>query len=276
MDARIEKLSQMLDRHFHHWTEAFKDEETGEEVSLDRREINNAELSDDEKRRIDELVTDSVNISTEDIWEIFRITAWFDYRPFDSLYLELVKRGQVDMASNIKNLSILQELCDKGNQYAAWELYEKYRYGEEEYGYFINKPLAKKYHDRAQELGFNADNYEEWDDEDHPGEPYPRTFEYVLTGSADSLNGVQNLIKRLCERFGIPENEDDGLGMYVPQRVLMKVLVGSDTEYYRGNVLYLEREAPDRLVITTEADKGEPLLYALRQCFENLTVDLED
>jgi len=276
MDTRIEKLSQMLDKHFHHWTEAFKDEETGEEVSLERREINNAELSDDEKRRIDELVADAANISTEDIWEIFRNTSWFDYRPFDSLYLELVKRGHTDMASNIKDLSVLQELCDGGNQYAAWELYEKYRYGEEEYGYYINKPLAKKYHDRAQELGFNADNYEELDDEDHPGEPSPRIFEYILTGSSEILDAVQNLINRLCQRFGIPENEEDGLGMYVPQRLLMKVLVGSDSEYYRGNVLHLERETPGRLAITTEADKGYPLLYALRKSFENLNVELNN
>lgn len=56
----------------------------------------------------------------------------------------------------------------------------------------------------------------------------------------------------------------------------MKVLVGSDTEYYRGNVITMERTASDRLVITTEADYGEPLLYALRQCFENLTVEMKE
>jgi hypothetical protein len=56
----------------------------------------------------------------------------------------------------------------------------------------------------------------------------------------------------------------------------MKLLVGSDTEYYRGNIQYLERETPDRLVITTEADNGKPLLYALRQCFENLKVEMKE
>lgn len=60
------------------------------------------------------------------------------------------------------------------------------------------------------------------------------------------------------------------------QRALMKVLVGSDTEYYRGNILYLNREAPDRLVITTEADRGEPLLYALRQCFTDLNIEMKE
>ena len=56
----------------------------------------------------------------------------------------------------------------------------------------------------------------------------------------------------------------------------MKVLVGSDTEYYRGNILYLNREAPDRLVITSEADRDEPLLYALRQAYTNLDVEIKE
>lgn len=84
------------------------------------------------------------------------------------------------------------------------------------------------------------------------------------------------LIRDLCKRFGIPENEEDGLGLYVPQRALMKVLVGSDTEYYRGNILYLNREAPDRLVITSEADNGDPLLYALRQAYTNLDIEIKE
>jgi len=55
----------------------------------------------------------------------------------------------------------------------------------------------------------------------------------------------------------------------------MQLLVGSDSIYYRGNVLSMERKAPDTLEITTEADKGEPLLYALRECFENLEVEMK-
>ena len=87
---------------------------------------------------------------------------------------------------------------------------------------------------------------------------------------------METLIHDLCKRFGIPENEEDGLGLYVPQRALMKVLIGSDTEYYRGNILYLNREAPDRLVITSEADRDEPLLYALRQAYTNLDVEIKE
>ena len=38
----------------------------------------------------------------------------------------------------------------------------------------------------------------------------------------------------------------------------------------------MEQPAPDRLVITTEADRGEPLLYALRQSFKNLDVEMKE
>lgn len=83
---------------------------------------------------------------------------------------------------------------------------------------------------------------------------------------------METLINDLCQKFGTPDNE---LGLYVPQRQLMKVLVGSNTEFYRGNVISMNRESPDRLIITTEADNGEPLLYALRYSFENLNVEVK-
>ena len=73
--------------------------------------------------------------------------------------------------------------------------------------------------------------------------------------------------------LGTPGNE---MGLFVPQQMLMKMLVGSDSIYYRGNVLSMERQASDTLVITTEADKGDPLLYALRQAFSNLVVEMEN
>jgi hypothetical protein len=94
-----------------------------------------------------------------------------------------------------------------------------------------------------------------------------------LTGNAETLKGISTMINDLCQKFGTPDNE---LGLYVSQRIVMKLLIGSDTEYYRGNILHMEQPAPDRLVITTEADSGKPLLYALRKCFENLEITMEE
>lgn len=113
----------------------------------------------------------------------------------------------------------------------------------------------------------------EWDDSDDPGEENPSNYKYTLTGNTDTLNGICETINDLCQKYGTPDNE---LGLFVPQRILMKLLIGSDTEYYRGNILHMEQPAPNQLIITTEADNGFPLLYALRKCFENLEITMKE
>ena len=185
--------------------------------------------------------------------------------------MELIRRGDEEAAVFIDDPATLQELCDKGNKYAAYELYHKCRWGDEENGIFINKREAKHYFDLAGDVPQQYE--EEWDDVDDPGEECPEEFCYTLTGNAQTLDAVEKLINDLCQQFGTPGNE---LGLYVSQQILMKLLVGSDSIYYRGNVISMERQAPETLVITTEADKGEPLLYALRECFENLTVEMKE
>ena len=164
----------------------------------------------------------------------------------------------------------MHELCDKGNKWAAYAIYEKYRWGDEEHGIFIDKERAKEYYDMAGDIPYKA----EWDPIDDAGEEYPSTYRYLLTGDAATLDSIEVLIRNLAQRFGIPENEEYGLGLFVPQQQLIKVLVGSDSVYYRGNVQHLEREAHDHLVITTEADNGKCLLYALRQHYGNLSVEM--
>lgn len=175
-----------------------------------------------------------------------------------------------ELVSFINDPTTLQELCDKGNKYAAYELYHKCMCGDEENGIFINKREAKEYFDLAGDVPQQYE--EEWNEVEDPGEEFPEEFCYTLTGNAQTLDGVEKLINDLCQQFGTPGNE---LGLYVPQQMLMKLLVGSDSIYYRGNVISMERQAPNTLEITTEADKGEPLLYALRECFENLNVEMK-
>ena len=272
MNTNIERLSQMLKRHFHFWTEVFKDEETSEDVSIERRDILDTELSDEERQLIKAIAADIPNLTDEELLRFQEEISYFDCRTEEQIYIERVRRGEESMAEFIEGVPTLRELCDKGNRWAAYALYQKFDWGDEKQGVFINRQKAKGYYDMAGNIPFK----DEWDDSDDPGEPNPSTYEYVLTGNTTSLDAVETLIHDLCKRFGIPENEEDGLGLFVPQRMLMKVLVGSDTEYYRGNIQYLERETPDRLVITTEADNGKPLLYALRQCFENLKVEMKE
>lgn len=272
MNTNIERLSQMLKRHFHFWTEVFKDEETGEDVSIERRDILDPDLSDEERQLIKAIAADIPNLTDDELHQFREEIMPFDCKTIDLIYIERVRRGEESMAESIEDVPTLRELCDKGNRWAAYALYQKYNWGDEKQGIFINRQKAKEYYDMAGDIAFK----DEWNDKEEPGEPNPGTCEYVLKGKATSLDAVETLIRDLCKRFGIPENEEDGLGLYVPQRALMKVLVGSDTEYYRGNILYLNREAPDRLVITSEADRGEPLLYALRQAYTNLDVEIKE
>lgn len=270
MNTNIERLSQMLDRHFRRFTENFVDEDTGEEVPVEREEILDTDISDEEKQLIEDIAADVKNLSDEDLREFdSTLSSWFRYRTFDEIGLELVRRGDEAGALGIHNVATLLELCEKGNRYAAYALYEKYRFGDEEQGIFIDVKKAKEYYDLAGEIPYK----EGWDDSDDPGEEDPGAYEYVLTGNAATLDGVQKLVNDLCQRFGTPDNE---FGLFVPQRILMKVLVGADTEFYRGNIQNLERKSPERLVITTEADRGEPLLYALRQCFTDLNIEMKE
>lgn len=272
MDARLEKLSQMLDRHFRRFTENFVDEDTGEEVPVEREDILDTELSDEEQQLIKVIAADIPNLTDEELLRFQEEISYFDCRTEEQIYIERVRRGEESMAEFIEGVPTLRELCDKGNHWAAYALYQKYYWGDEKQGIFINRQKAKEYYDMAGDIAFK----DEWDDSDDPGEPNPSTYEYVLKGNAKSLDAVETLIRDLCKRFGIPENEEDGLGLYVPQRQLMKVLVGSDTEFYRGNIQYMDREATESLVITTESDNCEPLLYALRQYYGNLNVEIKE
>ncbi len=271
MDARIESLMKSLERNHHRYKETCIDEDTGEEVTVDRDEIIAVDTTKEERELMESIVADVANLSEEDL-EAFRAnTIWFWPRHFDEFYLELIRRGYEEQAIFIEDPAKLQELCDKGNKYAAYELYHKCRWGDEENGIFINKREAKHYFDLAGDVPQQYE--EEWDDVDDPGEECPEDFCYTLTGNAQTLDAVETLINDLCKQFGTPGNE---MGLFVPQQMLMKMLVGSDSIYYRGNVLSMERQAPDTLVITTEADNGEPLLYALRQAFSNLVVEMEN
>lgn len=259
---------------YKYWTDKFVDEDTNEEVEILRYEIvegSTFEKSEGEEERLIQMVMEQKDRLT--IEELTKLCLEIDDN--QELLLERIKKGDEEAAVYIDDPAILQDLCDKGNKWAAWELYFKNRYGDEENGIFIHHKEARFYYDLALKLGYELaeDGSDAWDDTDDPGEEDPSTCQYELTGDAETLNAVETLINDLCQKLGTPDNE---LGLYAPQRQLMKVLVGSDTEYYRGNVITMDRESSDRLMITTESDKGEPLLYALRYSFENLIVEMKE
>ena len=252
---------------YKYWTETFVDEDTNMEVELLRYEdVEGAtfEKSEGEEERLIQMVMEKKDRLT--IEELTKLCSEIDDN--QELLLERINKGDEEAAVFINDPATLQELCDKGSKYAAFELYRKCMWGDEENGIFINKREAKHYFDLAGDVTQQYE--EEWDDVDDPGEECPEDFCYTLTGDAQTLGAVETLINDLCQQYGTPGNE---LGLYVPQQILMKLLVGSDDEAYRGNVLRMEQKDANMLVLHTESINPGPLYYALHQCFPDLQIE---
>ena len=183
---------------------AREDEDTNMEVELLRYEDvegSTFEKSEGEEERLIQMVMEQKDHLT--IEELTKLCNEIDDN--EELLLERINKGDEEAAYFINDPAILQELCDKGNKYAAFELYHKYMWGDEENGIFINKREAKHYFDLAGDIPQQYE--EEWDDVDDPGEEYPEEFCYTLTGDAQTLDAVETLINDLCQQFGTPSNE---------------------------------------------------------------------
>ena len=93
MDTRIESLLKSLERNHHRFKETFIDEDTGEEVTVDRDEVVEFDTTEEERELMESIIADVAHLSDEDL-ETFRAnTAWFWPRHFDEFYLELIRRG---------------------------------------------------------------------------------------------------------------------------------------------------------------------------------------
>ena len=157
---------------------------------------------------------------------------------------------------------ILHRLADEAKDKDAMsELAETYRYGDERNGIYINRGLAKEYYEKIGE---------QYNPEEDFTEDSPVETDYTLKGNAETLKGIRDTINDFCQRFGTPDNE---YGMFVPLQPLMKLLVGSDDEAYRGNVLRMEQKNDNTLVLHTESNNSGPLYYALHQCFPDLQIE---
>jgi hypothetical protein len=245
---------------YKYWTETFVDEDTNEEVELLRYEEvegSTFEKSEGEEERLIQMVMEQKDhIIVE---ELTKLCSEIDDN--QELLLERIKKGDEEAAIFIDDPVILQELCDKGNKTAAEHMGYKYAYGDEANGIFVDYVKAAEYMKLASEE-FDANDYREDAD--------PHDFEYTLKGDAGTLGDIHTMVDNLCQRLGTPGNE---LDMFVPLSSVMQKLVGSP--HYEGNILSMEQPTPDHLILKTEANKGEPLLYALRQRYENLNIEMK-
>ena len=166
----------------------------------------------------------------------------------------------VDVINPIQNPAILQELCNNGSKSAALKLGQMYDKGDEKNGIFRNPVKAREYFKMAGE------KYEY-----EPEEENPHEADYFLRGSAEELAAVKTLVDELTQKYGDAFNE---FGLYIPMNILMNTLVGS--RYYDGNLLTMNTDDPECIVLHAEANKMEPLLYALRQAFPNLEIEMKE
>ena len=233
---------------YHCWIEKFVDEDTNEEVEFEHCDLVDGttfEPDEEAEARLRQMVfDDKERLSDEELW-----AACHFINQATPLYLERIRRGEEDTASFIDDPLVLQELCDKGNKTAFQEMGNKYSWGDEKNGIFIDPKKANEYYEKA------GDEYEYEPDE----MDFPCEADYIIRGSAEELEAVKALVYELTIRYGTPDNE---LGLYVPMEILMQTLVGS--KYYRGNLLSMDTDSPDCLVLRAEANSAEPLLYALR------------
>ena len=221
-----------MENRYRTWDEEFTDEDTGEPIT-----VTHAEKIDGETlfpRNNVEALRMLTNLCED--WQMT------DRR-------ELFKAVNIIRCSTEQDYTmILHRLADEGNEKDAMsELAETYRYGNERNGIYINRLLAQEYYEKIGEQY----NLAEDDTEDSPVET-----DYTLKGNAETLKGICDTINDLCQRFGTPDNE---FGMFVPLQQLMKILVSSDDEVYRGNILRMEQKDANTLVLHTESNNPGPL-----------------
>ena len=174
--------------------------------------------------------------------------------------LAAIGSSDVDVVNPIHDPAILQDLCNNGSKSAALKLGQLYDKGDEKNGIFRNPVKARRYYKLA------GKKYEYVPEEEDPHEA-----DYFLRGSAEELAAVKTLVDELAQKYGEPANE---LGLYISMNILMKTLVGS--HYYDGNLLTMNTDNPECIVLHVEANRVEPLLYALRQAFPNLSIEAKE
>ena len=241
------------------WDEPFINEETGETVLVTRTELIEGSTFEENEAEEAKLIETILNAKDKMSDEELKMACLL---PIDTLPLlmERIRRGDDEAALYIDNPEILYDLCEKGNKFAAEQLGYKYDSGDEKNFIFIKPYMAKEYFDMA------GVDYEYQKREEDPHEA-----DYYLRGSTEELDRVKDIIDRLTQRFGTPNNE---LGLFLPMEHLMFYLVGSN--YYEGNLLRMNTDDPECIVLHAELNDIKSLLFALRFRFPKLNIEMQE
>ena len=149
---------------------------------------------------------------------------------------------------------------EKENLLAGQFLANKYHWGDEKNGIFINPEKAREIY---EEIG---ESYEDWDEQTSRDYTLQKTKFYIW-GEEDELEPI-NILWMQLKDFWIDGDEERIPGF--PVGVLMNVLIGSP--WYEGIVECLEEVLPTKLSFRAQLEKPEALLYAFREAFPNLRI----
>ena len=175
---------------------------------------------------------------------------------------EMYRRDKIGTAYLFGDVETLLQELSHDNISAAEHLGMLYELGNEQYGIYIDKARAQSYYDM---LGYNP--MDGLSEEDMMPETEPTIVTYQLTGNADDLKAIEQIIHSLAKFYGTPNGEVNVQG-------LMKVLVGSDAYEYRGNILSMTYMDEKTLYIQAEVRKTEAMKYAISQCFSNIRIEI--
>ena len=175
---------------------------------------------------------------------------------------EMYRRDKIGTAYRFGDVETLLQELSHDNISAAEHLGMLYELGNEQYGIYIDKARAQSYYDM---LGYNP--MDGLSEEDMMPESEPAIVTYQLSGNADDLKAIEQIIHSLAKFYGTPNGEVNVQG-------LMKVLVGSDAYEYRGNILSMTYMDEKTLYIQAEVRKTEAMKYAISQCFSDIHVQI--
>ena len=235
------------------WEESFTDEDTGETVTVERNEILDTPLFESHEGEAEALLEKVYKASDTrcKIKDIVRKLS--SYTPLN--YTRL-------LVDNV------EYLYDDDRLWAYKEIGDLYRWGKEEFGFFIDKQKAKEYYDKA---GVTDENPLE--DSDKHDDPDPCIYIYTVRGE---ITPLKELTEKIANKYGDTENE---LGWYVPMNIFMYYLVRTDPKRadYCGNLLSAEeKDGALLLKFETERDQNAFFAYALKAKFPELEVEIEE
>ena len=149
---------------------------------------------------------------------------------------------------------------EEGNLLAGQFLANKYHWGDEKNGIFINPHTAREIY---EEIG---ESYEDWDKHTARDLPIQKTKFYIW-GEEDELEPIKILWMQLG-KYRIVEDEEIMTGY--PVGMIMNILVGSP--WYEGFIDCLEVVLPTKLSFKAKLENPEALLYAFKEAFPNLRI----